>query len=456
MIRRDFKKEPDYLIEVFGRTIKSFFPKIGKWVKYINEPRYKNMLTYQLPILFWEAVFLFIFKLQSTRNINYQMVEKEKFFENFKKLFPILGITQHTLQRLPDQGTLKYLLKKLSYDELEKITLKMGKRLIRKRVLESSRLLDKYYLIAIDGTRFLSFKERHCPHCLKKKIATDESGNPIYEYYHYVLAVDLVTPSKFSMPLLAEFVENESEGVRVQDCELKAFYRIAKRIKKHFPRTKLCLLFDSLYAGKPTFDLCKKFNWQYIIRFKKGSMPAFHKEYKEYLPFFPENRAKCELDHKISQNFQWVNDIDYCGHKLHVLECFEKKVGLNKKKNFTWISSIRVNHNNYDKLSNKGGRCRWKIENQGFNTQKNGGYNLEHAYSEECNAIKCFYFFLQIAHFINQLIEKGGLIRNFVKKVGSVKNFAVEFWMAFVTETIDEFIIEEIIKESFQIRLDSS
>ena len=172
MIRRDFKKEPDYLIEVFGRTIKSFFPKIGKWVNHINEPRYKNMLTYHLPILFWEAVFLFLFKLQSTRNVNYQLVEREKFLQNFKNLFPILGIPQHTLQRLPDQGTLKYFLTKLSYAQLEEITCEMGKRMIRKRVLESSRLLDKYYLIAIDGTRFLSFKERHCPHCLKKKIGT--------------------------------------------------------------------------------------------------------------------------------------------------------------------------------------------------------------------------------------------------------------------------------------------
>lgn len=455
MIRRDFEKEPDYLIEVFGRTIKSFFPKIGNWVNHIKDPRYHNMITYHLSILFWEGVFLFLFKLQSSRNINYRLVKSRNFLENFEKLFPIIGVYQDTLERLPDQGTLKYLLKKLSFDELEKILVEMIKRLIRKRVLEGSRLLDKYYLIAFDGTRHLSFKKRHCPHCLKKKIGSDESGNPIYEYYHYVVAVDLVTPSKLSIPLLAEFVENESENVRVQDCELKAFYRVVKRLKKYFPRANFCLLLDSLYAGKPTFDLCKKFNWQYIIRFKKGSMPALYEEYKEYLPFFPENRAEYKPDHEITQQFQWINDIDYGGHKIHILECVELKDG-QKNKKFTWICSIKINHSNYEKLSNQGGRCRWKIENQGFNTQKNGGYNLEHAYSQDDNAIKCFYFLLQIAHFINQLIEKGGLVRNFVKKVGSVKNFAVCFWTAFVTEIIDSIIIEEIINESFQIRLDSS
>jgi hypothetical protein len=35
--------------------------------------------------------------------------------------------------------------------------------LIRKKVLYRYRLLDRYFLIAIDGTGMLTFPERHCP-----------------------------------------------------------------------------------------------------------------------------------------------------------------------------------------------------------------------------------------------------------------------------------------------------
>lgn len=51
---------------------------------------------------------------------------------------------------------------------------------------------------------------------------------------------------------------------------------------------------------------------------------------------------------------------------------------------------------------------RWKIENEGFNEQKNNGYELEHKYSEvSLRAAKNYYQCLQIACIINQLLVKG-------------------------------------------------
>jgi len=53
------------------------------------------------------------------------------------------------------------------------------------------------------------------------------------------------------------------------------------------------------------------------------------------------------------------------------------------------------------------GRLRWKIENEGFNIQKNLGYGLEHKYSRvSYNAMQNYYQLLQIAHMINQFVEK--------------------------------------------------
>ena len=48
---------------------------------------------------------------------------------------------------------------------------------------------------------------------------------------------------------------------------------------------------------------------------------------------------------------------------------------------------------------------RWKIENEGFNTQKRQGYNLEHQYSRNYQALKNHYYLIQIGHMIGQLME---------------------------------------------------
>jgi len=47
----------------------------------------------------------------------------------------------------------------------------------------------------------------------------------------------------------------------------------------------------------------------------------------------------------------------------------------------------------------------WKIENEGFNTQKNLGYGLQRKYARvDRQAAKNYYQCLQIGHMINQLI----------------------------------------------------
>jgi hypothetical protein len=91
-------------------------------------------------------------------------------------------------------------------------------------------------------------------------------------------------------------------------------------------------------------------------------------------------------------------------------------------KKFLHLSNIKPTKSTICSIANGAGRQRWKIENQGFNMQKNGGYNLERIYSENETAAKCLYRCLQIAHMINQFIEKGSLIGDICKKYGSLKN----------------------------------
>jgi hypothetical protein len=116
-----------------------------------------------------------------------------------------------------------------------------------------------------------------------------------------------------------------------------------------------------------------------------------------------------------------------------------------------------ISFNKVDVLANTGGRLRWKIENEGFNVQKNGGYHLEHAYSHHPNAKKVFYLLLQLAHLLFQLIEKGSLFRKaFPTGVGSQKNLAARLLEAWRNLPISPAAFCRLYGGRSQIRFDTS
>jgi len=143
----------------------------------------------------------------------------------------------------------------------------MVQRLIRMKALDNGRLMD-HFLVVIDGTGQLRFNQRHCANFLEQK-----HGDKTL-YFHNVLEAKLVTPEGLAISLESEFIENADPKAGKQDCELKAFGRLAGRLKKNYPQLSLCLCFDALYANGTAMDICCKNRWKYFITFKEGSLPA--------------------------------------------------------------------------------------------------------------------------------------------------------------------------------------
>ena len=103
------------------------------------------------------------------------------------------------------------------------------------------------------------------------------------------------------------------------------------------------------------------------------------------------------------------------------------------------------------------GRDRWKIENQGFNSQKRGGFALEHLYSHDYNAAKVFYFLLQMAHLFFQLMVAGSLFKKyFPRGFGSLRNFAERLREAWRNSLLHEQVLDLLDQLRFQIRFDTS
>ncbi|AEH54749.1 transposase IS4 family protein [Heyndrickxia coagulans 2-6] len=85
------------------------------------------------------------------------------------------------------------------------------------------------------------------------------------------------------------------------------------------------------------------------------------------------------------------------------------------------FTDIKITKKNVERLI-AAGRSRWKIENQGFNEQKNNRYNIEHANSQNYTAMKNHYLLVQITDIIRQLFEKGSSILKALKKTAKEKS----------------------------------
>ena len=209
----------------------------------------------------------------------------------------------------------------------------------------------------------------------------------------------------------SEFIENNGEDRKrqekmsaekiKQDCEIKAFIRLAGRIKKSFPRLPILLLADSLYASKTVMDLCREYKWEFLIRYKKGSIPSIAEEYER----IPEKGR--------TEKAEFVNDIDYEGEPVHVLSYREEKGG--EITEFQWLSSMKITKGSAEKMAETG-RKRWKIENEGFNRQKNWQGSITHTCSWNDQAQKNHYLMAQISDFMKQLYEYYYLKKNGIEK----------------------------------------
>lgn len=449
----DAKRQFD-ILKAFLGTVKHFFGNFESLFRKVNDPRNPNQVTYPLGALLFTGVFMFMCRLGSRRQINHQLRGSNRSRDKFKGLFDV--------EDIPHGDTLNYAFMRLDPDEMQETICRMVETLIRKKVLYQWRLLGQYFMIAIDGTGMLTFSERHCPHCLTQKL---KDGTTLY--YHNVLEAKLVTENGFAFSLMTEFIENSDPDASKQDCELKAFYRLAERLKGRFPHLPICLLMDGLFAGGPTFELCEQYRWKYMVVLTDKDLPAVNEGFETLWKLESKNHTSLDLgkDKQIHQDYRWVNDIPYVDsrdkeHTLSVLECLETKT--NKKAEqitttFKWITNFHLTAKKVIPLANEGGRLRWKIENEGFNIQKNGGFELEHAYSKDETASKVFYFLLQIAYIIFQLLEKGSLFRKaFPKGVGSLKNIAFCLLEAWRNLSLHLKAFWNLFKGRYRIRFDSS
>ena len=439
---------------VLFKTIHHFAPEFLPALSRIPDPRDPRFTVYPIEEMYLDGILLFILMLGARRNIKYKL-GTPKFVENMLRIAEVFYPKRRFLfpdDRLLNGDTLNKLLKRIPEEYSHQLRVLLVRALIRGRCLEKWRILG-CYAIAIDATGMIVYYQRHCPHCLTRKVAGGRT-----QYYHPVLEAKLVVPGLgLAFSIATEFIENPGEMKNEkdkQDCELKAFRRLLPKLRKDFPQMAMCLLMDALYANEGVFKLCAQYRVAYLTTFKAGRMPATWKEYQALKELAPQQRLH-DSNEERTLEFSWVNEIGYNGRTLNVLEMTETKGG---KQTYycAWLCSWFITKDTVKALG-LGGRGRWLIENEGFNSQKTGGYEMEHAFSTDNVAMKHFYYLLQIAHITNQLMEKGSLLREKIRtSMGSLRVFSERLW-ALMTETLIEVgPLRAFLAQRIQIRFDTS
>ena len=420
--------------QILGLFLRTAQQHGGKWKEIfggVSDVREAGKITYPLSVLLFTGVLLFICQLGARRQINHQLRGNARVRKKYQTLFEVGDI--------PHGDTLNYTYQRLKVDEVQEVVCRLMEGVMEREELRRWRLLGIYYLVAMDGTGVLTYHERHCPTCLTRKLS---NGQILYS--HPVLEAKLVTANGYALSLMTEFIENSDPQATKQDCELKAFYRLADRLKQRFPHAHFCLLLDGLFAGGPTLEVCEQKDWKYLIGLTDDDLPTVNPEFEALLTLPPENRKEIALAKGIQQVYRWMNGIAYTDsdqrtHALNVLECVETTPNKPEQSTkFKWLTNFTLLSTNSASLANQAGRLRWKIENEGFNLQKNGGFALEHVFSQDETAHKIFYLLLQIALLFFQLMTKcSAFTRAFPKGLGSLKNVAYRLLEAWRNLRID-------------------
>src|ERR1051326_2008814 len=243
---------------VLVKTIRHFCPELNSWFQALPDTRFKPMVEYDVRFLCWWGLLLFALKLSSRRQLDFQLRDLE-----LQVLGNVNRLAQTEQTSLPVNQTLSHFLGHVGSPALAQVRTACVRRLMRNKVLDSTRL-EGCFVVVVDGTGFLSFKEKHCEHCLIHQHDTHT------DYLHPVLEAKLVDTRGLALSVASEFIENPGkvnfsayEAVK-QDCELKAFARLAQNLKAQFPQTRFCLGGDSLFACGPVFWICQQNHWSFV------------------------------------------------------------------------------------------------------------------------------------------------------------------------------------------------
>ena len=285
--------------------------------------------------------------------------------------------TIYGIERVPCDTHMREILDPVSPKVLRPLFKSIFRQLQRGKVLEAMMFLDGHYLLALDGTEYFSSKTIHCASCLHRV-----HRNGSITYVHQMLGAAIIHPDQRAViPLMPEPMVNR-DGTDKNDGERHAAKRFVAKLRQDHPPLKFIVTEDSLRSNAPHIETLHQYGCHYILGVKAGDHAYLFQqieaaEHAGRVTYYERHDRAAGLVHR----FRFVNDVPLNASnpdvRVNFIEYWE--MSDNKGQHFSWVTDLRVNKRNVFHLM-RGGRARWKIENETFNTLKNQGYNFEHNY----------------------------------------------------------------------------
>jgi hypothetical protein len=388
------------------RTVRAICPRLNDWLNQVlPDPRNQEMCLYTAAHLWWQIIGTFLSRKGSRHGFDQQRQSGQAAY-NMGALCG-QGPEDPRFEGEPtvtSSDNAAYHASRVDPEVVAQIPVLMFRELLERRLFDHSRLFDRWYLMVLDG----SVKEK-----CRQGFAQGGKSSTGTGLYRYVLQLSVIGPEGTLLPLMHEEMDVINPQTQKEDCELKAFERLAHRLKKEFPKLAICLVADSLYCCQPIVTICQLFDWKYVLTLKEGRQPTTWDETIRLLPLNRNNRLRRLLgqDGKAGQqDFRWVENVMLGKHQTQVILQGEI-TGEPSATLYAYITNFaKLTPQRVTTVVNSGGRERHLIEDT-FNTQKNNGIGLEHVFCANATASKNYYTMMQVAQILWIITCRGCLRR---------------------------------------------
>lgn len=328
----------------------------------------------------------------------------------------------YKLTEVPSDTHLRSVLDEVAPADLAPIYKNLFNKAQQSKHLEAFQFLEGKYLVPVDGTQYYSSNEVCCESCMSKRVKAGTEERLLY--YHQMLAGCVVHPEQDCViPFCPEPISKQ-DGVDKNDCEQVALRRFLDRLRKDHPKLPFILVGDAIFATGPIIRNLELSGDDYILSVKPGSHEKLFEGVEQWAERGKINyfTVEEELGDKIKKNrvhkFRYTNNIllnhSNLDTSVNFLEYWETTTWLDpqgqakeEKRHFSWVTSFEITEKNVMQLM-RGGRARWKIENETFNTLKNQGYEFEHNFGHGYkNLSTVFAYLMFLAFLFDQLSQIG-------------------------------------------------
>lgn len=309
------------------------------------------------------------------------------------------------IERAPCDTQIRKRLDPVGPDSLRPAFTDVFRRAQRGKLLEEMVYMEGCVLISGDGTTYFVSESLSSPACLTKTCS--KTGKTTYSLQTY--AAVIVHPERKEVIALPPEPIFKHDGDNKNDCERNACRRWLEKFRKEHPHLQVIMTEDGLSPNAPHIRDLTAHRFHYILGLKEGD----HAYLSTCLDAAVEKGEAVEHDIPDPQNpkvhhfFRFLNRVSLNASNqdllVNVLEYWEE--GPKGRQYFCWVTDFTITRDNAYSIM-RGGRARWHIENQTFNTLKNQGYHFEHNYGLGKMNLSMVFVMLMFLAFLTDQIQQ--------------------------------------------------